>query len=240
MSSTTFAFGDLIDEAVENAGLDPAALTHRHLQSINRSLELLFIDLENNGSNAEFRMETKSYDIDVGDGGVVLEADTIDVTQASVVQAGKPYPLGRSSREDFLNLSFPTAQGAPSIYYLSKADPLTDTLPDSVSGNPLKTTPILQVWPINGLTGDVTINVTRMRQHAMPGNFGATLDTRRAWLPTLCLGLAARIAGKYNPEDEPRLDGKYRAALLGREADEDHQPVIIGYRGHGWGRGRRH
>ncbi len=240
MSSTTFSLGDLVDEAVENAGLDPAALTHRHLVSITRSLELLFIELETSGANAEYRMETKEYDIDVGDGGVVLEADTLDVTQVTITIQGKPYPLGRSTREDFLTLSFPAATGAPSIFYLSKSNPADDILPDSVSGNPGNTTPILQLWPLNGLTGDATVRLVRMRQHAMPSNFGSTLDTRRSWMPTLCLGLAAKIASKYNPADEPRLDSKYRAALLGREADEDHQPVIIGYRGFGWGRSRRH
>ena len=245
MSNVDWNFGDLIDESVERSGLDSAALTHRHLASINRSLQLLLIDLENRGANAEFRMETKSYLLASTYGGVVLESDTIDVTQASILYnpggGQKPYPLGRTTREDYQNLAFPTANGTPSVYWLSKSNPSGDVLPIGVTAPPATTdTPVLFVWPQNGLPGTVYVQVTRMRQHAMPSNFGAALDTRRAWLPTICAGLAARIAEKYNPEIEPQLTQKYERALLQRDAEEDHHPVVVAFRGHGYGRGRRH
>lgn len=242
MSTVPLDFGDLISEAVERAGLDPAALTHRHLNSINRSMQLLLIELETDGGNAEYRMETQSYTITSGKGGVVLDDDTIDVTQATLSIDGKPVPLGRSTREDFLNLSFPTATGSPSIFFLMKSNPGDDyALPTGVTAPPAtNNTPVLVVWPQMGLSGTVAIQVTRLRQHVAPTAFSDTLDTRRNWLPTMCAGLAAKIAEKFNPAEEPQLAAKYQILLQGRKADENLHPVFIGYRGYGFGRHRRH
>lgn len=249
MSSTSLNFGDLIDEAVENSGLDPAALTHRHLTSISRSLELLFIDLEIDGANAEFRQETRTYTVASGVGGVVLDTDVIDVTSASLLFSPdgsnlKPYPLGRSTREDFMNLSFPTDQGTPSIYWLTKSIRTTGNTEQLPTGVTIPTasvdSPVLVLWPQNGLTGTVQVSVSVLRQHSLPTTFGEKLDTRRNWMPTLAAGLAARIAGKYNPADWERLNGIYLDMKMRRTGDEDHHPVVIGYRAHGFGRGRRH
>jgi hypothetical protein len=244
-SLTNFDLGDLIDESCEQSGLDPAALTHRHLRSITRSLQLLFIDLETDGANAEYRMETQVYTLGTSKGGIVLDSDTIDVTQAALVIDGKPTPLGRSTREDFHLLSFPTNTGSPQIFYLSKSDPAgDDVLPTGVTAPPATNeTPILRLWPItptSALGSTVQISVTRIRQHAMPTAFGDTLDTRRNWLPTLCAGLAAAIANKYNPAEWERLNMVYTAMKMRRVADEDHGPVRVGWRGPGWGRSRRH
>jgi hypothetical protein len=249
MSSTSLNFGDLIDEAVEQSGLDPAALTHRHLTSIARSLELLFIDLETDGANAEFRQETRTYTVTSGNGGVVLDADVIDVSQASILFAPdgvlpKPYPLGRSTRNDFMNLSFPTDKGAPSIFWLTKSIRTTgntEQLPSGVAIPPASSdTPVLVLWPQNGLSGTVQVEASVVRQHSMPTGFGDKLDTRRNWMPTLVAGLASFIAGKYNPADWERLNGIYMDKKMRRLGDEDYHPVVIGYRAFGFGRGRRH
>lgn len=245
MSTHTLDFGDIVSEAAENAGLDPSALNHRHLASISRSFQLLMIELETEGATAEYRIETKSYAMNPNDGGIILDSDTIDVTQATLSINNQPVPLGRTSREDFLNLSFPSQQGNPSIYFVMKSDLTGDfALPANVLLPPATTgTPILVVWPQNGLSntlGPIAINVVRFRQHRLPTGLGDTPDTRRNWLPTICMGLSAKIALKYNPQIEPNLTAKYDALLKGNAGDEDHHPVTIGYRGYGWGRHRRH
>jgi hypothetical protein len=242
MSSTTLDFGDVVSEAVERAGLDPRALTHSHMESINRSLQLLWIELEQDGAVGEYRIEYKTYALAAGDGGVILDSDTIDVTKATLIIQGKPVPLGRSTREDFLNLSFPTNLGQPSIFFLMKSDPDgEDSLPEGVS-TPTATanTPILVVWPQNGILQDLSIRVTRLRQHRMPSNLGASLDTRRSWLPTIVAGLSMHVARKWNPDLRPQMEQDYQAALRGNQGDEDHHPVTIGFRAYGYGRSRRH
>lgn len=269
MSTIDFSLGDLLDESAERAGLDPGALSHRHLNSITRSLQLLLTDVENRGATPEDRMQTVAVPLPQGYGAVQLPADTLDVTQASVFFQGKPYPLGRTSREDYQNLSFPTQLGNPSIFWLSKSQPpesvfLTNVVggtytpsldfsdgrntqnifmfpawPGGGQATAAGTGPYLVLWPQNNL-GATQLTVTRLRQIGMPNAFGDQLDATRNWTETLCKGLAARIAEKYNPEAEPGLLQKYERALLERDAEQDHHPVIIAYRGHGWGRGRRH
>ncbi len=269
MSTIDLSFGDLVDETCERAGLDPAALTHRHLGSITRSLQLLFSDVENKGAVPEVRTDTLTVALPASYGAVQLPADTVDVTQVAVMVDGAPYPLGRSHREDFQTLSFPTSAGNPAIYWLSKSQPdeamfLTqamgaDYTPSLNFSDPRNTQnfmmypawpvggpslvagsgPYLVLWPMNGL-GATSLTVTRVRQFRMPDGMGEQLDVGRSWAETIVRGLAAAIAEKYNPEIYPRLELKYREALLNRDADEDHHPISIGYRGHGWGRRRRH
>jgi hypothetical protein len=243
-SIVDFSFGDLIDEACENAGVDPAALTHRHLNSITRSLQLLHIELENDAANAEFRTETRTWDLDADAGGVVLDADVIDVLDAVIIQDDKPYPLGRSTRQDFLQLSFPDTTSIPQVYWLTKSIRTTgntEQLPEGITIPPASVdTPVLVLWPQNGIDDTVQLRANIYRQHAMPTDFGDSLDTRRAWLPTLCAGLAAKLALKWNPEAHDKLDGIYKNLVFGRSAEEDRHPVTIGFRGFGWGRGRRH
>ena len=244
-SIVDFNFGDLIDEACENAGIDPAALTHRHLNSITRSLQLLHIELENDGAVAEFRTETRSWELDADAGGVVLDADVIDVLDAVIVQDGKPYPLGRTTRQDFLSLSFPDVSSFPNVYWLTKSirtSGNTEALPEGITIPPAAVdTPVLVLWPQNGLSGDdIELKANIYRQHAMPSSMASELDTKRAWLPTLSAGLSAKLALKWNPAVAPNLLSMYQSLLRSRSAEEDRHPVSIAFRAHGWGRGRRH
>ena len=269
MSTIDFSLGDLIDEATERSGIDPAALTYRHLNSITRSLQLLFTDIENKGAQAEYRTETLTVPLPASYGAVQLPPETIDISQVAVLINGAPYPLGRTKREDFQTISYPSAMGNPAVFWLSKSQPpeslfLTQALgatytPSLAFSNPRNTQnllmfpawpvggppqvngegPFLVLWPMNGL-GATSMTITRVRQIKMPGGFGEQLDAARPWTETIVRGLAAAVAEKYNPEIYPRLEAKYLQALMDRDAEEDHHPVTIGYRGHGWSRARRH
>lgn len=269
MSTIDLTFGELIDEASERAGLDPSSLTYRHLSSITRSLQLVFTDIENRGCPAEFRTDTLTVPLPTLYGAVQLPPNTIDVMQVAVLIAGKPYPLGRTSREDYQTLSFPSSRGNPSIYWVTKSAPpesffvnstlgadYTPSLDFSdvrntqnflqfpawpVGGPPQQagTGPYIVIWPQNALTS-TQLTVTRARQIAMPSGMGDQIDTSRAWMETIVRGLAAAIALKYNPEMQPSLQAMYEKALMERDADEDHHPVIIAHRAFGFGRARRH
>ena len=207
MSSIEFSFGDLIDESAERAGVDPAALTHRHLASITRSLQLVFTEIEKEGATAEYRTETLTVPLPAGYGAVQLPRETIDVSGVALVVNGAPYPLGRTTREDYQTLSYPSSSGTPSIFWLSKTIPPesaflnstlgADYLPSldfrdprntqnlilypawPVGGAPLAVGegPFLVLWPQNGLTAG-QLTVTRVRQINMPGGFGEQLDAR--------------------------------------------------------------
>ncbi len=93
-------FGECIDEAAEQAGLDPAALTHRHLNSMTRSLDLVMIEIENEGAKPEYRMETSTFTINAGDGVIVLPEDTVDVTEVVISSGDSDLGMTRAHRDD--------------------------------------------------------------------------------------------------------------------------------------------
>ena len=269
MSSIEFSFGDLIDESAERAGVDPAALTHRHLASITRSLQLVFTEIEKEGATAEYRTETLTVPLPAGYGAVQLPRETIDVSGVALVVNGAPYPLGRTTREDYQTLSYPSSSGTPSIFWLSKTIPPesaflnstlgADYLPSldfrdprntqnlilypawPVGGAPLAVGegPFLVLWPQNGLTAG-QLTVTRVRQINMPGGFGEQLDATRNWTETIVRGLTAHIARKYNPAEFANLWGQYKDELVNMAAEEDHHPTKISHRAFGFSRPRRH
>lgn len=236
-------FGELVDEAAEQAGLDPAALTHRHLNSMSRSLMLLFTTIENKGAHAEYRMSTDTYSLPIGQGGIVLPADTIDVTEVALrsPSGGSSFDinLSRTHRDDFLSYSRKDQTGRPHMYWVSKSLGAEAALlgPDVV-GVPA-TAKLLIIRPFND-QANVSVIVNRVREIAQPSNLASVIDARRNWLDTICTGLAARTAQKFNYERFSDLNAMFEGKVKSREQDEDRHPVFVGFRAHGFSRRRRH
>jgi len=97
----------------------------------------------------------------------------------------------------------------------------------------------LVLWPQNGLSG-VSVQVTRLRDIAMPVGMGDAIDARRNWWETYCQGLAAQLAAKWNQPAAGPLEAKFMRTLRSRFQDENHGPVQVGFRAFGWSRPRRH
>jgi len=114
-------FASLVDEAAENCGLDPSALTHRHLISARRSLELLFIDIETEGATPEFRLETTIASPPPGQRFIFLPPDTIDVLDVAYRYQGKDLPIGRTTRQDWIYLADKGALSFPNCYFVDKS-----------------------------------------------------------------------------------------------------------------------
>ena len=250
-------FGECIDEAAEQAGLDPAALTHRHLNSMTRSFDLVMIEIENEGAKPEYRMETSTFTINAGDGVIVLPEDTVDVTEVVISSGDSDLGMTRTHRDDYLRLTNKEGRGRPVMYFVSKslndeANLITD--PTGYGAGPISTgmwggvvspTPnlvdpkMLVVWPINDTDG-VKIKVNRLRYAGAPSLLSEKLDARRNWLDTICTGLAARTAQKWNIDRFDMLSALFRDKLKRRLQSEDLGPVYIAFRAHGFSRRRRH
>lgn len=231
--------GELIEEAVERAGIDAASLTHRHITSINRSLLLLFTELERE-LDAEYRMVETTIAIALAAKAVTLPADCIDVTDVMVITSGgEELPVRRISRQDYLNINrSPSGNpvgGTPSGFWVSKSTPgEVGRLPGSPSASDDL---LLVVWPAMGQAG-ASLRVSYIRQITDPTTLGATVDARREYLEAMCRGLAAKVALKYNEAKFDKLEALYRDYLI--DLNQDRHPVVIGFRGHGWARSRRH
>lgn len=270
-------FGEIIDEACERAGLDPAALEARHITSIRRSMTLLNTDLEQEGATAEFRERTYDTSIVANAGAITLPDDAIDVlnVQISDGQTGSAkINVAREHRDSWSMLADPTTPGQPTMYWLSKADPREEKIlaihndvvrstsvtngwgddgfsEGSFGGSALASlstaqmeaivpsgAPLLVMWPVADRAYSLTISY--FRQHADPTFLGDDVDAPRNWLPTLCAGLAAKIAQKYALDRYPMLQAEYQTLLLQRQAEQNSHPVFIGFRGFGHPRRRRH
>lgn len=229
--------GELIEEAVERAGIDPATLTHRHYNSIKRSIDLLFTVIEKAIPGAEYRQLETVIAVDEDAAAVEMPADMIDIVTVMIVRSdGEELPVRRITREDYMNLNRRTTPGTPSGWWLSKSLPgEVDRLPDDLD-DPTDNM-LLVLWPAMGLSG-ASVRVSYIRQTTAPGALGGDIDARRENWEVVCAGLAARVAEKYNKAAEADLQQKFLAHLSIENMDM--HPVTIGFRGFGWSRGRRH
>jgi hypothetical protein len=231
--------GELIDEAVERAGIDPTSLTHRHLNSIKTSLMLVFKEIEK-AVDAEYRMVETTIAIPLNAKAVPLPASTIDVADIMIVKSnGEEIPCRRISRQDYLNVNrSPTLTvpaGIPAGWWVSKSMPgevARLPQPASASDNML-----LVLWPAMGESGG-SVRVSYIRETVAPGFLGDAVDARNQWLEVIAQGLASKVAQKYNYARYKDLRGEYMG-LLG-EMDENRHPVVVGFRAFGYSRTRRH
>lgn len=263
-------YAELIDEAAEQAGLDPASLTSRHLNSIKRSFDLLAIELEQAGANAEYRQVTDTIIAPVSASVIPLPLDTIDVTTVAVVPSDTSQSnalgaiaLSRTNRDAWVLDPNRFTTGYPSTFWVSKGLPQEVQLLQGLSLTP-SALPTAYSWAHWGgvdvdpltrnslsienvclvlsppLSAQVILTVNRIRQIGSPTGMGSAIDARRVWLPIICKGLAAKIAEKWNPERATGLAQEFGARLRARLEDENMHPVKIGFRGYGWSRERRH
>lgn len=249
--------GDLIDEAAELGGLDPSALTHRHLHSIKRSLNLLFIEIENEGARPEYRQETKVLQIAANMNYILLPPGTIDVLEVAWRKDGQDRPLARTTRQNYLAIADKSVMGMPQQFWVSKSLPTELVLgqepatgwgeglfgygtfggEDSDDEGDLDRK-MLVLWP--GTDSDGYLVYNRLREtEDVPGTLGSDVDARRNWLDTICYGLAARVAQKYDPPRFKDLYAIYKSKLDNRLQDQNEGDVVMSVRGFGWSRERR-
>jgi len=256
-------FGELIDEAFEQAGLDPASITHRHISSLKRSLDLLYIEIENEGVEPEYRTDTEIYPLAVNQGGIILPDDTIDVADVSFRSASGggqvDGPMLRMNRADYMGYARKDQSGRPSHFWVAKSSPAEIIFVDGAlkmswgaTGVPVrhadggvgsaddvgKDKRVLILWPANSL-GATSVVVTRVRWSKPAGGVLDDVDGSRAWLDTIAVGLAARTAQKFNYERYGDLKSEFEMKLQKRVQSEDMAPLNISYRSFGLPRRRR-
>lgn len=241
MAVWTPTYGEIVDEAAERGGLDPSALTHAHLSSIQRSARLALIDLESEFADRIGMVTTETYTLPAGTRGVALADSTVDVLDVVVRISSRDFGLTRISRRDDIMIADKTqSSDRPLSYWLSRSDP-SETANVAVVGDVAATTdtPILMLWPKASTAATLVIN--RLRMATDPSDLGTTLDVTRTWFDAFSYNLANRIAEKYNPERAGGLMQKYMLAVSkAKIGDTDRGPVTIAFRGHGFSRRRRH
>jgi hypothetical protein len=209
MASTgTFLFhpelAELVDDAFEQAGIDPAKLDPRHLKSAARSAELMMGTWFTKGWT-QWRIESATQALAAGVNTFSLPIGGWDIFHAMIAVDGEDAatPLRAISRTDYSALNDKTLTGRPDRFFVDRsgylgADPRSAVtvylVPDRAYN--------VQYWYI--------------RRSEDIGNPSNTLDLPWHWGETFTVNLAARLAKKFAPD---RFSGlRQEGEIMLREA----------------------
>lgn len=178
-STFNLTTAELLDEAFERCGIDPATVSPGKIRSALRSLNLLFAEwapLQN-----QWQITEQSQTLTDGSNSFSLPAGTIDVLSATLKRDGVETIISRIARDDWRAIHDKTIEGRPDRYFVDK-------------GRDTKT---LYHWPTAENSTDQIVYYALARIEDA-GNFGSTtLDVPYEWLEAIAAGLAAKLARKY-------------------------------------------
>ena len=206
---------DVITEAFERIGRNPAEITGYDTESARRSLNFMFSEWANNGPNL-WCVELVTLPLVANQQSYTLDASTIYITNAATrtVVGGNNQDLviNPISRAEYLALPNKAQTAArPTQYYLERTNP-----------------PSLKVWPVPQ-DDSVTLLYYRMRTQQDAGAFMNSLDGPGRLLEAIAAGLAAKLAVKFAPDRMQVLTdmavNAYKAAI-----QEDRERVPMRFR----------
>lgn len=207
-TSNQYDFGsseqiDVITEAFERIGRNPATLTSNDIDSARRSLNFMFAEWANNGPNL-WAVELVVLPLVALQQSYTLDASTIYITQAATRQVvsgvNNDLMMSPISRAEYFALTNKgLSAGRPTQFYLERTNP-----------------PTLKVWPVPQ-DSSVTLLYYRMRTQQDAGAFINSLDAPGRLLEAIAAGLAAKLAVKFAPDRMQILNemaiNAYKAAI---------------------------
>lgn len=216
-TSGTYAFGrteqvDVITEAFERIGRNPASLVSNDIDSARRSLNFMFSEWANNGPNL-WAIELVTLPLIASQQSYTLDENTVYITQAATRQAvggvDQDLMISPISRAEYFALTNKGLEsGRPTQFYLERTNP-----------------PTLKVWPVPAAAG-ITLLYYRMRMQQDAGAYLNSLDAPGRMLEAIASGLAAKLAVKFVPERAAMLQemavNAYRAAIA---EDRERLPI---------------
>lgn len=213
-------FGNIMDEAFEQAGINPSSISQRHIVSAKMSLNLMFTEWVARDGDALYRVDNSTAAISAAATSFTPASGTIDVIDivSDYNSEGVDIPLTRMSRQDYLHLSDKDETGRPAFYYVDVGTSLN--------------TVTVKFWPVPDAACTFTYDYVRYVETA--GSLSETLDVHRPWLAAVASGLAVRLARKFNLTRVPMLEAvAEREYLIARRAGSGGSQVVFGARAFG-------
>lgn len=217
-SSGTYDFGisteqiDIITEAYERVGRNPATLSSQDIDSARRSINYLFSDWSNQGPNL-WAVDLVSMNLVPNQASYDLDPQTAYLLQVytHISNQGVATDLMMSpiSRGEYAAIPNKIQTGArPTQFYFER------TL-----------TPKVYVWPV---PQDYTVGLRlyRMKVQQDAGSFTDTMDAPNRWMEAIASGLAAKLAVKFAPDRLQFLQGLSDKAYA-TAAGEDRERVPL-------------
>jgi hypothetical protein len=185
---------DLITEAWERCGKNPAIIDSHLAAAAMRSLRLMLIDWTNHEVPL-WQIETLTVQLTGGESQVVLPDYVMDILDVNVMQYdGIQRVVARISRTDFVDISNKTVTGLPNQVW-------TDRQRDAV---------VLNLYPTPDQ--DYLMTYYALRQPQDLSALSQTADAPLIWAEALASSLAVRLAQKFAPERLPILQPAAEAA----------------------------
>jgi hypothetical protein len=216
-TSGQYTFGDteqidIITEAYERVGRNPASLASNDIDSARRSINYMFSDWANNGPNL-WAVDLQSIVLTPGTLYYDLEPRTVSILQVytrtmSGAQATDLMmsPISRAEYDAIPNKA--QLGQRPFQYYFQRT-----------------ITPRLYIWQAPQDAG-VTIFYHRMKIQEDAGAFTDSMDAPNRWMEAIAAGLAAKLAVKFAPDRLSFLQGLADSSY-DRAAAEDREKVPL-------------
>lgn len=216
-TSGTYAFGtseqiDIIDEAYERIGRNPASITSQDQLSATRSLNYLFSDWANNGPNL-WEVDLVTLPLVAGQREYTLDPQTVYILQVytRTLSGGQTQDLMIQgiSRAEYAAIPQKGQTGQrPTQFYFQRT-----------------ITPSLFLWPVPQ-DSTVTLYYYRMKIQQDAGSPTDSLDIPNRWMEAIASGLAAKLAVKFAPDRLVTLQQMADAAYS-RAIAEDRERVPL-------------
>lgn len=211
---------DVITEAFERVGRNPASLSSQDINSATRSLNYLFSDWSNDGPNL-WEVDLQYIDLIPGQLEYTLDVETVSLLQVytRTTSGGQNTDLMMSpiSRAEYAALPNKAQLGQrPFQYYFQRTS-----------------TPSLFIWQAPQDAG-VRLYYYRMKIQQDAGAFVNNLDGPNRWMEAIAAGLAAKLAVKFDPDRLNFLQGLADQAY-DRAKAEDREKVPLRITIDNWG-----
>lgn len=211
---------DVITEAYERVGRNPATLSSQDINSATRSLNYLFADWANDGPNL-WEVDLQYIDLVPGQLEYTLDVETVSLLQVytRTVSGGQNTDLMMSpiSRAEYAALPNKAQLGQrPFQYYFQRTS-----------------TPSLFIWQAPQDAG-VRLYYYRMKIQQDAGSFTNSLDGPNRWMEAIASGLAAKLSVKFAPDRLTYLQQLADQAYVRAKA-EDREKVPLRITIDNWG-----
>lgn len=209
---------DLITEAFERAQVDPAGITHRHIESALRSIDFMFADWATKGVK-QYKVERFSYS------NLTSPAYTTGVS--SLTLPGRILRLLTAVHRDSSNNDTAiTLIGREDYEYINNKTQ-TGSNTDRIFLDRQRDAPVAYLWPvIDNANNSLVLTALVRAQDA--GEFSDNPDIPYIWLEAFIQGLTARLAKKFNRAiyKEEKADAD-EAFFFARSEDRDQAPTTL-------------
>jgi hypothetical protein len=197
-STGTFLYhpelAELMDDAFEQAGVDPAKLNGRHLRSAARSAELMMGSWFNRGWK-QWTLSFQTEPVIAGQQTFDLPAGGWDIFHATLQdEQGFETELVPIARKDFNALHDKTLTGRTDRYFTDRSGWIG---PD----------PAATVYLYHLPDRPYNVNFWYIRRTEDIGKMSNTLDMPWNWKEAFTVGLAYRLAKKFPPPDPAAMAG---------------------------------